>query len=123
MYSNDTRSKEVIRKSLVAIVGTEENGDLLEIPLLTLTSPITLIKLKEGKEFIFPEANKIYNETKGGEYDKLSAIINNKEINDLPRYSSLLNFIKLYLYTGNSVFYIDKNIEDYKTWTPAKNME
>ena len=123
MYSNDTRSKEVIRKSLVAIVGTEENGDLLEISLLTLTSPITLIKLKEGKEFIFPEANKIYNETKGGEYDRLSAIINNKEINDLPEYSSLLNFIKLYLYTGNSVFYIDKNIEDYKTWTPAQNME
>lgn len=123
MYSNDVRSKEIIRKSLVAIIGTKENGDLLELPLLTLTSPITLIKLKDGEEFMFPEIYKIYNETNGSEYDKLSAIINNREINNLPEYSSIINFIKLYLYTGNSIFYIDKSIEDYKTWTPANNTE
>ena len=43
MYSQDVRSNEVSRKSIVAIIGTAENGDVLELPLLTLASPYTIM--------------------------------------------------------------------------------
>ena len=47
IYSNDIKSKIPQYKKIVAIIGDEEVGDLLEIPLLSLTNPFTLIQLKD----------------------------------------------------------------------------
>ena len=46
--SSDTRSHEWHSKSLVAIIGTKEKGDVLEMPLLALSSPLTLLQLTDS---------------------------------------------------------------------------
>jgi len=48
--STDTRSDEWNPKNIVAIIGTEEKGNVLEIPLLLMSSPWTLIQTKDENE-------------------------------------------------------------------------
>jgi len=43
IHSKDTNSKNIKRTQFVAIVGNEELGDVLEIPLFVPTSPLTMM--------------------------------------------------------------------------------
>ena len=41
--SSDTKSHEWHPKSIVAIIGSKDTGDVLELPLIALSSPFTLL--------------------------------------------------------------------------------
>lgn len=114
--SVDQRSKNINLKSLVAIIGNNENGDLLEIPLFTLTSPLTLLKLKKDGKYVFDEVYKVYKETQGTTISKIDEVI--KRFDGNSNYQNLVNLFKLYRFTYNGVFYIEDN-----NWTPAGNLE
>lgn len=45
--SMDERSHEWHPKSIVAIIGTKGSGNLLELPLIALSSPFTLLQTKD----------------------------------------------------------------------------
>jgi len=44
----NSESNHINNRNLVAIIGTESDGDLLELPLLTLNNPITIICSKDS---------------------------------------------------------------------------
>ena len=114
--SVDQHSKDINLKSLVAIIGNNENGDLLEIPLFTLTSPLTLLKLKKDGKYVFDEVYKVYKETQGTTISKIDEVI--KQFDGNSNYQNLVNLFKLYRFTYNGIFYIEDN-----NWTPAGNLE
>lgn len=119
MYSNDTRSKEISRKSLVAIIGTKKDGDILELPLLTLSSPYTIMQLKDGNgNYIFQNIlNAFLNRGKKTDYQVREELVKNKS-----QYSKLeqqlINMFQLYNFTTNGIFFINDN-----SWTPSNNLE
>lgn len=121
IYSNDEKSKDLSRGSFVAIIGTKEKGNLLELPLLSITNPVTIItELDSTGNPVRPDLYNIYNTTQGDEPTKLKAVAAT-----LDKKSDLYNLIQLYDYKYNGVFYLDKfsGIHDWQTWTPAKNLE
>lgn len=116
-YSTDERSQEVPNKSLVLIIG--QGQDLLELPLLTLSSPFTLLQIQQDGKRVFQEM-----------YDRYLELLRNKT--PLPKisetlvkkfkyntkYKELVDLFKLFNYTNNSVWYIrDKN------WTIGNNLD
>lgn len=122
IHSNDTKSKDVKRTQFVAIIGNEELGDVLEVPLFVPTSPLTMMQLTVGDEIVFPGAFDVYNNATGNMKQKLDAVINTYESD--PNYTQLIDAIKVFQFTGNGIFYLDKfGINDWETWTPASGME
>lgn len=121
IYSQDTRSNEVSRKSIVAIIGTAENGDVLELPLLTLASPYTIMQLKdENGNYIFQNIfDQILEAKKNGinDFEVRKQLVDNKA-NYSKLEQLLIDMFELYNFTNNGVFYIDDS-----TWTPAQNLE
>ena len=121
MYSQDARSKETRRKSIVAIIGTTENGDVLELPLLTLASPYTIMQLKdENGDYIFQNIfDQILEAKKNGidDFEVRKSLVDNKA-NYSKLEQLLIDMFELYNFTNNGVFYIDDS-----TWTPAQNLE
>lgn len=113
IYSNDEYSKIPQQKKIVAIIGDEEVGDLLEIPLLSLTNPFTLIQLKDQENYLFEEAYKIFIKNNEDIFKSGTEIINTLK-ND-PKYTNLINLITLYRYTSNGVFF-----NGDPTWMPAQ---
>ena len=67
--SKGRRSSEVIPHQIVAVIQLRGGSDILEIPLLTLSSPFTLIYSRKGvepggtgnQEFVFPELAALVN--------------------------------------------------------------
>lgn len=118
--SLDQRSAEPHTKDLVMIVGTQENGNLLELPFLAFSSPLTLMQLKDSNGgYIFPKVNNYYNtQIKQGKtiHKAVLEVIKNFE-ND-PQLHHLINLFKLWDFTDNGIFYI----KDQK-WTPAGNLD
>ena len=116
-------------RSLVAIIG--DNEDLLEIPLLTLNNPMTIIRQKEDGQYLYPNVYYTYKDA----YDRalayaytqpiqdkvgyaqiegLKAVVNTYTTND---YKGLTNLIKMYLNTHRKISFIkDPN------WTIGKNL-
>lgn len=122
IHSNDAKSKDVKRTQFVAIIGNEELGDVLEVPLFVPTSPLTMMQLTIGDELVFPGAFDVYNNTTGNMKQKLDAVINTYESN--PNYTQLIDAIKVFQFTGNGIFYLDKfGVDNWETWTPASGME
>ena len=119
--SLDKRSQEFNIHSLVAIIGNQELGNVLELPLLTLSSPFTLLQVKNPDgTYVF---EKIYNK-----YTKLlkqtdslhqicRQLIEDKEFNGIEEYQSLINLFKFFDFTMAGVFYIDDN-----QWTPMNDL-
>ena len=46
--SSDTRRHEWHPKSVVDIIGTKSSGNILEPPLMAMSSPFTLLQIKDG---------------------------------------------------------------------------
>jgi len=65
---DSSRANTINNRVLVAIIGTEEGRDMLEIPLLHFNNPVTIIR-KIGKDNpnaqIFVDFNRVYNNTSG----------------------------------------------------------
>ena len=133
--STDSRSKEVHNKSLVLIIGTQKTGNILELPLLTLSSPFTILQIKnEDGRYEFPEiydtfvteANKQNPNWKAdideGQDPKLNLVSISEQIilkhENSIKNRELIELFKLYLMTGNWIKYIRD-----QEWTPAKNLE
>lgn len=115
IYANDEHSKDIQKKKLVAIIG-DGDSDVLEIPLLTLTNPLTLIQLKVNNEYVYPEAYKIFKDNNKDVYKTCRRIIDT--LGNVPEYKSLVNLAKLFVVTSNCIFYMD--LPKYKFWMPAQ---
>lgn len=125
----NSESNFVNERSLVAIIG--ENNDLLEIPLLMLNNPITIITQLQNGQYKYPQEasvyNNVYNQTltyaqtqpirdKRGyaQIEGLKAVLNAFPNNS---HKGLTNLIRTYLDTNRKISFIkDQN------WTIGKNL-
>lgn len=131
--SSDERSQEVNPHSLVALISTPQTGDILEIPLLTLTSPFTLAQQTINGENgipipVFPElydilVTKYWDTFVDGKPSKntpklseLAELLKNK-CDEYPKYKNIGNLIELYLFSYNGLF----RIKD-PTWIPSTHL-
>lgn len=118
--SSDARSSEWHQKSIVAVIGSKETGDILELPLIALSSPFTLLQIKDSSnENVFGE---VLDRFKSLEKEQMSlhdiALNLIQEFDGNVRYQNLINLIKLFNFTDGGIFYIRDT-----QWTPAKNLE
>lgn len=118
--SSDARSNEWHQKSIVAIIGSKETGDILELPLIALSSPFTLLQIKDSNnENVFGE---VFDRFKSLEKEQMSlhdiALSLVQEFDGNAKYQNLINLIKLFNFTDGGIFYIRDT-----QWTPAKSLE
>lgn len=118
--SNDARSHEWHPKSVVAIIGTKGSGNLLELPLIALSSPFTLLQTKDvnGAQ-VFSQMFNMYDQMiKQGEdlYKIAQTLVDNFDGN--PQYQELVDLFKLYTFTDAGIFYIDN-----PQWTPVQDLQ
>ena len=118
---DSSRANKVNNRVLVAIIGTEEGRDMIEIPLLHFNNPVTIIR-KIGKDNpnaqIFVDFNRVYNDTPGSYGDKQIAALKYILANyNRPEYGGIWNLINQYLNTYRHILFID-NIN----WTPSQNL-
>ena len=118
-YSRDFRSQEVPPKSLVMIVGTSERGDLLELPLLTLSSPFTLLKIQKDGQRVFSKMYDRYEQlsNEGVNLHEISQTLVN-EFRSNTKYKELVDLFELFNYTRRSIWYIKDN-----NWTIANSLQ
>ncbi len=117
--SSDSRSHEWHPKSLVAIIGTNADGDVLELPLLATSSPFTLLQLEnDQKQKVFPDVLSTFESLKSngmGYYDIANKIISKFE--NVNEYKDLIDLFKLFVRTDRNIEYLrDPN------WTIARNL-
>lgn len=118
--SSDTRSHEWHPKSIVAIIGSKENGDLLELPLIALSSPFTLIQTKdENGANAFGQMFNRFQQllSQGTDLHSISTTLV-KEFDGISQYKELVDLFKLYNFTDGAVFYIND-----QQWTPSKDLQ
>lgn len=118
--STDARSHEWHPKSLVAIIGTKGAGNLLELPLIALSSPFTLLQTKDGNGLqVFNQMFNRYDQLlKQGEdlYSIASTLV--VEFDGNAQYQELVDLFKLYTFTDAGIFYIDN-----PQWTPVHDLQ
>lgn len=114
--SSDTRSHEWSPKSLVAVISTS-GKNILELPLLALSSPFTLTQIKSGEQFVYPEiANRFYTLQKQGvPYHEISEILASEF---KQQYPELSNLFKLFNFTDRAIYFISD-----PQWTIANGFE
>lgn len=125
--SKNSESNYVNPRSLVAIIGTDTNGDAIEIPILTLNNPITLLSIHDSNGiYKFPEVHNEYQtvydraissglDWKKAQIEGLKAVL--QFTNGKPEYKAIENLTKLYIRTDRNILFI----EDQK-WTPTNNL-
>lgn len=113
---NGTGKNEWHHKSLVAIIGSKKDGDLVEFPLLALSSPITMVKLDNGKAF--PKMFERFNALKASKdlYETAKTLY--EEFKDDPEYQELAELFGLFAFTNRGISYIRDT-----DWTVAKNLQ
>ena len=125
----NSESNFVNNRSLVAIIG--ENNDLLEIPLLMLNNPITIITQLQNGQYKYPQEASVYINA----YNQAFAYAQSQPIRDKEGYAQvealravlnafpnnshkgLTNLIRIYLDTHRKISFI-KN----QNWTIGKNL-
>ena len=118
--SSDTKSHEWHPKSIVAIIGSKDTGDVLELPLIALSSPFTLLQIKDNNganvfDQVFNRFQTLKNN--GMTYHEISETLI-REFDGNVKYQNLINLFKLFNFTDGGVFYIRD-----PQWTPAKSLE
>ena len=110
------RSGEVNRHTIVAIIGDRSNkNNIVEIPLLTLTSPFTLAQtVNINGELNFPEiANRIKElNGKTTSIHEISETIV-REFGDKDKYKNLINLFKLFNIGDNTIVYLNFENNSY----------
>ena len=141
--SLDNRSSEIIPHQIVAIIGGidpkgKNTREILEIPLFTLSSPLTLAQIKtndaHGSQDRYPELASIIraNRNENGSYKiekhKLLKLLLS-ECNKLKKaeagkrkYTNFADILELYLYTYNGLYRINDPRNPADDWTPAKDL-
>ena len=117
--SNDTRSSEWHSKSIVLIIGTESTGNILELPLLALSSPFTLVQTVENNLPVFPDMKAEYDKLRnqGVSAPDISAAMIKKFSNN-PKYQALVDLFELFNFTVAGISYIKD-----PQWTIAGNLQ
>ena len=136
VYGLDTTAKgseEVSSTQLVAIIGHQSYGEFLEIPLFSISNPISLLLSKTNNTYNYPAAAQaVLNCKEQGLtiYDTLQKIKNDLDASQLPE--SVRNYIDLYT-AGNSFLFrfgiLKKdangrifNDSSFAQWCPRKNL-
>lgn len=118
--SMDERSHEWHPKSIVAIIGTKGSGNLLELPLIALSSPFTLLQTKDvnGAQ-VFSQMFNTYDQLlkQGWDLSKISYELA-RQYDGIPQYQELVDLFKLYNFTDSGIFYIDN-----PQWTPVQDLQ
>ena len=118
--SMDERSHEWHPKSIVAIIGTKGSGNLLELPLIALSSPFTLLQTKDvnGAQ-VFSQMFNTYDQLlkQGWDLSKISYELV-RQYDGIPQYQELVDLFKLYNFTDSGIFYIDN-----PQWTPVQDLQ
>ena len=101
--SSDTRSHEWHSKSLVAIISTNGNN-VLELPLLALSSPFTLMQIKDDS-LVYPEVYKRFNalKTQGLSLHEISETLAS-EFKE--QYPDLSNLFSLFNFTDRAISFV-----------------
>lgn len=114
LHSDDSSAKEAPRKKVVAII-FNENKPVLEIPVTTLNSPISLIYYTDGEgNLLHPDLNKAYTEALikyEGDKNKsdlaVQEVINQFDKSKIDQ--DIVDLFKVYRFTGNGIFFFDKS--------------
>ena len=117
--SSDTKSHEWHPKSIVAIIGSDKTGDILELPLIALSSPFTLLQIRDANNIpVFQQVSNRFDMLKqwGISYHDITLQLI-KEFDGITKYQSIVNLLKLFNYTDGGVFYIND-----QQWTPFRNL-
>lgn len=101
--SSDTKSHEWHSKSLVAIISTNGNN-VLELPLLALSSPFTLMQIKDDG-WVYPEVYKRFKalKTQGLSIHEISEALAS-EFKE--QYPALSNLFSLFNFTDRAISFV-----------------
>ena len=119
IFVEDERAHLANRRQFIAIIGSGDT-DVLEVPLSTLASPITIINTTDSNgNYLLPEVKTVYqaavDASGNNPYEGIKAVIDKFETE--PKYADLIYLCKLWINTGNVIAY-----QKDATWTPAKNL-
>ena len=116
--STDLRSQEWNQKSIVAIIGNETDGNILELPLLMTSSPFTLLQTQvDGAAVFGPMLVRFHQLIKQGlSFHEISETLV-KEFRGNSQFEELVDLFELYNFADGGVFYINDT-----NWTPAGSL-
>lgn len=114
LHSDSDDANDAMRKKVVAIV-FNDGKPVLEIPVASLNSPISLIYYTDGEgNLLHPELNKTYTEALNkyeGEKNQsdlaVQEVINQFDKSGIDQ--DIVDLFKVYRFTGNGIFFFDKS--------------
>lgn len=114
LHSDSDDADNAIRKKVVAII-FNEGKPVLEIPVASLNSPISLIYYTDNEgNLLHPELNKTYTEALNkyeGEKNQsdlaVQEVINQFDKSGIDQ--DIVDLFKVYRFTGNGIFFFDKS--------------
>lgn len=114
LHSDSDDADDAIRKKVVAII-FNEGKPVLEIPVASLNSPISLIYYTDNEgNLLHPKLNKTYTEALNkykGEKNQsdlaVQEVINQFDKSGIDQ--DIVDLFKVYRFTGNGIFFFDKS--------------
>lgn len=114
LHSDSDDANDAMRKKVVAIV-FNDGKPVLEIPVASLNSPISLIYYTDSEgNLLHPELNKTYTEALNkyeGEKNQsdlaVQEVINQFDKSGIDQ--DIVDLFKVYRFTGNGIFFFDKS--------------
>lgn len=130
-YGLDTTANnadDISTRQIVALIGDRRKGELLEIPLFTMSNPIAVLYARDANgQFIYKNAQNIFNSSKKTtDHEKYEEILQNPDVDQ-----NLKNYIKIYLsnnyyvYRFNTLKWDGQRFIDTgpnSNWTPLKGL-
>lgn len=114
LHSDSNDANDAMRKKVVAII-FNDGKPVLEIPVASLNSPISLIYYTDSEgNLLHPELNKTYTEALNkyeGEKNQsdlaVQEVINQFDKSGIDQ--DIVDLFKVYRFTGNGIFFFDKS--------------
>lgn len=111
VFANDYKSDLVNKKSLVLVIGQTVNGvntDVLEIPLVRLASPVSVMKAKAFNAVKAEYRNIEISDPSLSMHDKLVRLLSVLESSpSIPGAGAFAKLIRVYNFTQNGIFFIE----------------
>lgn len=120
--SKGDRSDEIIPHKLVATIGTTKDGEILEIPLFSLSNPVTIMYQKDQNgNYPFQEMINAW-ENYPLEWSFAKKIDDGilAEFSNNPKYKNLINLFRLFRHDMTGFARINFGNNEWANWTPAK---
>ena len=114
LHSDSNDANDAMRKKVVAII-FDDGKPVLEIPVASLNSPISLIYYTDSEgNLLHPELNKAYTEAlnkyEGNKNQSdlaVQEVINQFDKSGIDQ--DIVDLFKVYRFTGNGIFFFDKS--------------